>query len=203
MSRIEVAFTVSSGWEQFILIESGEAGLDVHLMEKDMVAIDLSPLSTCADLHSVDLSSNRLESIDLEPLRNTPLESLTLYENELREIDFSPLKDCRQLRDLWIFDNRLESIDLAPLRKCEHLSWVSFAGNRLTEIDIEPLGDCTNLRYLALQNNPLARLNITQLFNCPMLVEFHIDQGVRIIATSMPDEVDPNHPLIPLVGLER
>ena len=203
MSRIEIAFTVSSGWEQYILIESGEAGLDVHLMEKDMVAIDLSPLSTCTDLHSVDLSSNQLATIDLEPLRNTPIESLTLYENNLSFIDLSPLSTCRDLKDLWIFDNRLEIIDFTPLRNCEQLSWVSFAGNYLTEIDIDPLGDCTSLRYLALENNQLARLDITRLFNCPKLVEFHIDPGVRIIATSMPDEVDPNHPLVPLVGLDR
>ncbi|NHJ12797.1 MAG: hypothetical protein EAX95_03935 [Candidatus Thorarchaeota archaeon] len=203
MSRIEVSFVVSTGWEQYILIQSGELGLDVHLMERDMVSIDLSPLATCADLHSVDLSGNRLQSIDLRPLGNSPIESLTLYENDLREIDLSPLKSCQWLRDLWLFDNQLESIDLAPLKNCKKLTWVSFAGNNLSEIDVAALGECPELRYLALQNNRLSRLDITPLFNCSELAEFHVDAGLRIIATSMPHEVDPNHPLVPLVGLDR
>ncbi|TFG06538.1 leucine-rich repeat domain-containing protein [Candidatus Thorarchaeota archaeon] len=203
MSRIEVAFTVSTGWEQYILIQSGELGLDVHLMERDIVEVDLFPLADCADLHSVDLSGNKLRAINLEPLSNSPIESLTLYENKLREIDLSPLASCQQLKDLWIFDNMLEHIDLAPLRNCRKLTWVSFAGNNLTEIDVSALGECPQLRYLALERNQLARLDITRLFNCPELVEFHIDPGVRIIATSMPHEVDPSHPLVPLVGLDR
>lgn len=203
MSRIEVAFTVSTGWDQYVLIQSGEVGLDVHLMERDIVSIDLSPLAACTDLHSLDLSDNRLSSLDLRPLSSSPIESLTLYENELREIDLSPLASCQQLRDLWIFDNQLDSIDLAPLRSCKRLTWVSFAGNNLSEIDVNPLGECSQLRYLALQNNQLSRLDITSLFDCPELAEFHIDSGVRIIATAMPHEVNPNHPLVSLVGLDR
>ncbi|MBD3157595.1 MAG: hypothetical protein GF309_02290 [Candidatus Lokiarchaeota archaeon] len=63
-------------------------------LKKQLVEIDLAPLSACKYLEEVNLKNNRLT-----------------------EIDLSPLVDCSALRRVDIRDNPLENIDTSMIPK--------------------------------------------------------------------------------------
>jgi Leucine-rich repeat (LRR) protein len=59
------------------------------------------PLGGCSSLKAIHLYENKLESIDLSPLKKCKkLRNLTLTKNEFASLDISSLFDCPNLMQL-------------------------------------------------------------------------------------------------------
>ena len=73
-------------------------------------------------LEILDFEDNRLEDIDLSPLREKiKLEVIDLWNNELTEIDLSPLSDCKRLYRVSLEENPLKDLDISSLTRLRHL----------------------------------------------------------------------------------
>jgi hypothetical protein len=85
-------------------------------------------------LKEFTLHSNKLETVDLTPLRHcTNLEILRLAFNQFQAIDLTPLNSCINLKTLILNWTPLQSIDVTPLfsnpfvgrdDKCKEHSWL-------------------------------------------------------------------------------
>lgn len=118
------------------------------------VSFDLFEVCNLKNIKRFDIGDNRLENIDLEPLRAcSELRYLDISGNRLQKIDLSPLRECRFLQRLDLSHNRLASIDLSPLNKMDHLKQLYLHANWLESIDMTPLIQCYNIEELTTYLN--------------------------------------------------
>ena len=111
-------------------------------------------LSNNTKLESIDLGGNQLSEIDLS--HNVKLETIYLDNNQLTEIDLS---NNVNLYGLNLSYNQLSNIDLSHNNK---LSEILLDHNQLTEIDLSmfPL-----LQFLSLRENELSSINLSHNSN--------------------------------------
>ena len=78
--------------------------------------IDLSDLSRCYNLETLDLSHNMLEELNLSPLSMcSTIKEINLEGNHLKTLDLWPLRENIKLAYLNVSDNRLQRLDLTSL----------------------------------------------------------------------------------------
>jgi len=125
---------------------------------------DIRPLQYCTRLVSLDLSYNKISS--LQPLvRLVNLQTLDLNGNEIT--DLTPLRGLTNLRSLMLALNYARN--LQPLSGLTDMEFMNL--NNMGIVDIRPLGGLTNLRRLALASNdiedvrPLGRLEKLELLH--------------------------------------
>lgn len=102
-------------------------------------SLDLSNLKHCHRLKELHISDTNLCQIDLSFLENKPLEELILSGNRLETINLSPLKRCFELKNLFIGGNNFRAIDLSPLKGLYKLEALWMGANKLREISFEHL----------------------------------------------------------------
>ncbi len=169
-------------------------------LRQKIVSIDLTPLSSCTNLRTLDLYGNQLQRVDLTPLGScvnledlklgnqfqyidlTPLSSCTKLQElhlnaQLQSIDLTPLSSCTELRQLWLGDNQLQSIDLTPLSFCTNLQDFSLRNNQLRNIDLTPLSLCTELQAFSLGNNQLQTIDLSPLGSCTHLQNLSLSRN--------------------------
>lgn len=146
---------------------------------------DLSPLSVCGKLECLDLSENRIAS--LQGLAGLPsLERLTLRGNSIVDLsplgsltslarldlganaisDIAPLRACDKLESLWLDSNKLA--DISAVGSLTRLTELDISGNSIT--DIGALSTCAALQTLNCSSNGIERIDA--LASCPDLVSF-------------------------------
>ena len=146
---------------------------------------DLTPLSGCVKLECLDLSANRVASlqgiagltslerltlrgnsiVDLTPLGSlTSLVRLDLGANAVSNI--APLRSCDRLESLWLDSNKLS--DISVLGSLTRLTELNISGNSIT--DIGALSACVALQTLDSSSNGIERIDA--LTSCPDLVSF-------------------------------
>ena len=135
MKPIIVRYATRSGSQESVNFEGDCAR--INLSSRRITSIDLSPLRHCSNLREIRLQKNGLEK-------------LYLSYNRLESVDLSPLKKCVRLRRLYLYNNRLTSLDLSPLGECMELERLSCYGNQFTRLDISPLLACSKLRLFAV-----------------------------------------------------
>jgi hypothetical protein len=92
---------------------TAEYNSKIDCSNRGLDAIDLTPLSVFRTIKSLDLSHNRLSSIDfndlgLEENNVKVLEDLDLSYNNFDYIDFRPLHNLKNINRLWIQGNNLD-----------------------------------------------------------------------------------------------
>ena len=142
----------------------------LDLTENQLQAMDLTPLSSCTKLQTLDLTENQLQAMDLTPLSCTNLQTLNLGKNQLKSIDLTPLSSCTKLHTLDLRENQLQAIDLTPLSLCTMLHTLGLGENQLQAIDLTPLSSCTELLTLYLYHNQLQSIDLTPLLSCTKLL---------------------------------
>jgi hypothetical protein len=86
----------------------------IDLITRAAKKVDLTNLSKCINLVSLNLANNMIEELDLSPLvENTKLSELRL-EN-LPSLNLWPLVNCMNLNTLNLTNNRIQSLDLTPV----------------------------------------------------------------------------------------
>ena len=88
----------------------------IDLVMRAARRIDLSDISRCTSLQTLDLSHNMLDELDLTPLNGcSSLRELRIRSNHITRLDLWPLLDCMDLNEIDISENRLHSLDLSPV----------------------------------------------------------------------------------------
>ncbi|MFW9964403.1 MAG: hypothetical protein ACFFCX_12605 [Candidatus Sifarchaeia archaeon] len=88
----------------------------IELTTRAAKMVDLSNLSKCTKLETLNLANNMLEELDLSPLSNNQkLTEIRLENNHLSNLDLWPLGNCHSITRLNIVQNRLQSLDVTPI----------------------------------------------------------------------------------------
>lgn len=154
-------------------------------------SIDLTPVKLVRTLERLDLSiGNKLTTLNLSPLSHcTALRTVNLAENRLAEINLYPLQYCQDLETLVLTHNRLTEVNLDPLENCPKIRTIDLSNNTLKFVDLSPLGHSEHLERLNLIGNQLSEVDISPLLNLKRLIHVELDEGVQVIAQK-PSEPD-------------
>lgn len=103
----------------------------------------------------INLSKNRLTSIDLSPLSQMQTVEINLSHNELSEIDLSPLSNRYWVidRDLFFGNDYIHGLEGI-------VDWLELdlSHNLLSTIDLTPLATIPRIAYLDISDNPLDQI---------------------------------------------
>jgi hypothetical protein len=163
LGTITITYETKTGVGKEVIETSWMMG--VHLDEKEITSVDLSPLASCEDIFlSVWLGRNNLDHIDLAPLaRCEGLDTLDLSYNNIQELDLEPLLNSPNLGRLYLHGNNIAEVQLAEWNQLEVLY---LQENKLTEIDLSPLANAKNLREIHLRYNSIETIDLTSLDAC-------------------------------------
>ncbi|MHA2424525.1 MAG: leucine-rich repeat domain-containing protein [Candidatus Thorarchaeota archaeon] len=123
--------------------------------------IEIGPLN---DLRVLDLSDNKLETIELDFLRESKaLQEIDIKDNEILSLNTKPLESLKELRELQVSGNLMKDLDLSGLSGCKELKILNISNNHIHGIDLDPLCSCSGLVELNVQGNQLEAIDLTPL----------------------------------------
>jgi len=94
----------------------------IDLIMRAAIKVNLSNLSKCTNLVTLNLANNMLEELDLLPLSgNKTLVEIRLEDNHLSSLNLWPLVSCPELTRLNLTRNRLHALDLTPVLVSSHV----------------------------------------------------------------------------------
>ena len=170
---VKIHIELNSGFHKELEFSKRES--EISLENWNIENIDLTPLSSCKKLVTLNLIGNSIEYIDLTPLSSCKkLQRIWLKDNELEKIDLEPLSTCHDLRELSITGNLLREIDLNPLQGCANLELLGLGDNRFKNINLESLTDCKNLDTLYLYRNRFKTIDLSPLGSLAKFKELYL-----------------------------
>ncbi len=114
MEEVTIRYWSPHGRQEETKFQIGHSKID--LIMRAAKKIDLSDISRCSRLQTLDISHNMLDELDLAPLNGcSSLIDLRIQSNHLTDLDLWPLIDCTELKELDLSENRLRSLDLSPI----------------------------------------------------------------------------------------
>lgn len=146
---------------------------ELHLYSNQLQNLSSHLLRGVPQLHTIDLTGNKLSELPADVFSHASLRSLVLKNNLIEKADAEWLPDNSSLTWLDLSENRLMKIPAALLQRLPHLENLDLSDNRLEKISANSLDSLTHLERLNLQNNKLNTLdasvfqsthNLTYLF---------------------------------------
>lgn len=133
-----------------------------------MQEINENAFVNCPQLEELNLSSNKIRSIDTKLFRwNQYLKRLSLNDNRLRKIDAQLFTPTPLLRTLLLSYNHLTDFPINDIPQMDHLILVSLQFNRLRDVDeIEIIKKFSQLNNFWIDYN---KINLTR---CQDLYDF-------------------------------
>ena len=121
---------------------------------------DISVLSTCNNLISLQLSKNKISDISsLSGLHN--LGYLTLDNNEISDI--SPLTGLQNLRSLYLNNNNISDIsDISCIGNYRILERIDISNNKISDISVL---ENRRVQELAINNNPITNIDLSKNYS--------------------------------------
>ena len=162
--------------EQLLLEENNIQNIDIiskNHFGKKLIALDLSSnkissidvLSQLATplLNHLFLNSNQISSIDVLAKVNFPaLKELNLSSNKISSIDIFAKVNFPELKELDLSKNQITKIDNLVIAKLPNLEDLCLDQNKISSIDILCKMDCSKLKKLKLEKNNLKSIDILE-----------------------------------------
>lgn len=173
-------------------IEASEAENITELDLMGMNITDVDDIVIFKNLHSLSLTSNKLEKFKVSNLEH--LEQLYVANNNLKEFEVSnmpalkdiacgrnqlqevKIKDCPNIESLNVMDNQLKKIHLMSFKK---LKYLTADGNQLKEVNLSANSE---LIQVAVNDNNIKTIDITRNPKLQMHI-LYIDANVTITGT--------------------
>jgi Leucine-rich repeat (LRR) protein len=120
-----------------------------------------------ASLNTFNIAHNLIENLTLNLPPTNSLESIDLSFNRLSSIEADTFRNLNSIKYLNLASNKLSSINSFAFEKTRYLIDLNLNNNLITENSMEFLlfASLTNLKYLRMDNNRLASLSHHLLFN--------------------------------------
>jgi len=118
------------------------------------------------DNSALVLSSNRLESIEIEDCAHfgNNVQFLWLNQNRLIELNVRHLKCMRSVRYLYLSSNRIKNLDQGALSSMNQLEYIDLSRNQLTHLKPGSLAHSYVLNHVYLDKNLFGTLKLTEVF---------------------------------------
>lgn len=121
--------------------------------------IDNDAFSNMKRLVTLDLSNNRIESLDrriFSGLNN--LQVLCLYKNRINRIDGNVFSDLKKLTTLNLSDNQLKILDAESFVGLEYLRTLCFSNNKLSHFEFGILVNLPRIEWINLSGNDISNI---------------------------------------------
>eukprot|EP00798_Chlamydomonas_sp_ICE-L_P025487 gene25488-biopygen19950 len=147
-------------------------GTATNQNKKSYPLLDLSPLSKCIGLKTLDISSSKKRVADISPLSACQcLDKLNIRQC-VALTSLSPLAHCNNLRSLNLRQTKIS--DLSPLSACVELAKVDCSRTKVS--NISPLSACLKLEEVNCLGTSVK--DISNLAACPQLIAIECDKDV-------------------------
>jgi hypothetical protein len=114
MEDIAIKYWSHHGWQEEKKFQINDTKID--LVMRAAKKIDLSNISKCRSLQTLDISHNMLDELDLAPLSGcSSLTELRIQNNHLTGLNLWPLINCIGLREVDLSKNSFHSLDISPI----------------------------------------------------------------------------------------
>ncbi|VVD04322.1 unnamed protein product, partial [Leptidea sinapis] len=141
----------------------------VRLDNNDLSSLPADLFTNSTNIHSLDLSHNKLVTLPPGLLAHLALTDLDLSHNELTSLEQDLLSETGALERLDLSYNKLEVLPGGVLRSARALQYLSVAHNRITYLNESWVRGAGNLRELRLDHNQLTTLSAAALGLLPNL----------------------------------
>ncbi|MCY3411866.1 MAG: hypothetical protein INQ03_09560 [Candidatus Heimdallarchaeota archaeon] len=153
-------------------------------------------LENSEKIHTLNLSSNNLHSVDIARICLPNLRLLSLFSNQIEYFDIKQLESCISLNRLLLADNAISDIDLRYLSRFEYLDTIDLGennirkislsfnnpnliqvllnDNRISELTLDPELNIPNVSFINLSNNMLELLNFNFFLTLPSIRRLHL-----------------------------
>jgi len=134
--------------------------LESLLLQGNMVTkLERNLFSSVKKLRHLDLSNNKLQSLDRQDLQElTSLEVLKISNNQLTTLPKSIFSRNAKLYHLDLSSNKLEDIDTYLFKSTRFLKDLNVSGNLIKELNKNTFSPTTRLKSLDLSRNQLQSL---------------------------------------------
>ncbi|TET08870.1 MAG: leucine-rich repeat domain-containing protein [Candidatus Thorarchaeota archaeon] len=151
---------------------------------KGLMNLDLGPLSSCTKLSMLNVSMNSLKDIDLSPFKgHSGLAVLNVTMNDIEKMNLQALRECSNLQVLWLEYNPLDLREAPDGRGC--ISGIDFAGfDRLEKLRVITIGKIAHYFDTSITTDFV--LDITDLVSCPNLRTFDYDYDDVTLLAHLP-----------------
>jgi len=129
-----------------------------------------------ADILLLDLSNNRLASLDLVKLKQFRLlQFLDVKKNNLSEIPDQINENLPNLRELFLERNHIEH--LSSTTRSNHLMTLKLSYNRITYVPSNAFSGFSSLKELYLTGNKIQKLAVDSFTDLPYLQKLYLDKN--------------------------
>ena len=129
-------------------------------------------------LTAIDLSTNKLKSIDILSKCNFPsLTHLFLNSNQLTSIDVLAKVNFPSLKELNLSSNKIKSIDILQKVNFHTLTELDLSKNEISNIDVFSNIKFPELHVLTLDQNKITSINPLANFNCSKLEKLKLENN--------------------------
>ena len=119
----------------------------------------------CHSLESIDLSENKLISIDFLQFSVLKLKTLNLSDNQIRELVNSSKEKITTLKSLNLSNNNLKIIRSQFISLLDELNYLDLSKNNLEMIESEAFHNLFELNHLDLSENEMTHLEPFLFYN--------------------------------------
>lgn len=128
----------------------------LSLNDNSIIYIDLDAFVVSRKLHTVDLSRNRLESIDSHIFeQNRHLFNLNLAENMFMTLPNDPLIRSQSLQILDLQKCKMTNLPMRAFDELPNIRSIDLSGNWLIVLHMSPFMQTTKLKLLSVEGNPM------------------------------------------------
>lgn len=144
---------------------------DVHLRASCVFAsLDVVPIQLNPEIHHLNLSNNRISSLQHEFALYTNLITLDLSTNIIHTLGYENFEWLKSLISLNISNNAVRNITKKSLKGLTSLRYLDLSNNNITDLDDQSFRFTSSLEYLNLSGNSLTSLPEGLLNNLPSII---------------------------------
>lgn len=132
---------------------------ELHLYSNHLRSLSSHLLRGVLQLHTLDLTENKLSELPADVFSYAPLFSLVLKANRLEKVDANWFPNNSNLTWLDLSGNLLARIPTSLTQKLPHLENLDVSNNRVERIQSNVFSPLAKLERLNLQDNKLASLD--------------------------------------------
>ncbi|XP_015118099.1 toll-like receptor 7 [Diachasma alloeum] len=144
---------------------------DEHLRASCVFAsLDVVPIQLNPEIHHLDLSNNRIASLQHEVGLYNNLESLDLSSNIIHTLGYENFQWLENLITLNVSNNAVRNITKKSLKGLISLRNLDLSNNNITDLEEQSFHSTNKLEYLNLSGNSLMSLPKGLLNNLPSII---------------------------------
>lgn len=150
---------------------------ELHLYSNHLRSLSSHLLRGVLQLHTLDLTENKLSELPADVFSHAPLAGLVLKANRLEKVEAKWFPNNSNLTWLDLSGNLLTRIPASLTQKLSHLENLDVSNNRVDRIPSNVFSPLAKLERLNLQDNKLASLDAATFRNTSKVIYLFLSRN--------------------------